>query len=374
MEAVGALAGGIAHDFNNLLQIVMGYSEFMIQQKEEGEKDYADLQKIIEAGHRGTELVKSLMMFSRKAEIKPKLINFNDQVEQLTKMLARIIPKMISIDLDLAPDLTMINADPTQMDQVVMNLAVNARDAMGDQGKLTIKTENLILDDEYCKTHVGVVPGSYVAITISDTGCGMDKETLTCIFDPFFTTKVKGKGTGLGLSTVYGIVKQHNGFISCESDPGHGATFKIYLPAILPKQESCEDVAGETSPRGGTETILVVDDEESLRVMVGRILSTAGYTVLTARDGEEALDLYKRGPAKISLVILDLMMPKMSGQKCLEELLRIDPKAKILISTGVSPGDEQTKLVIDSRFSGFIHKPYDNTKLLSVVRTLLDTD
>ncbi len=374
MEAVGALAGGIAHDFNNILQIVMGYSEFMIQQKVEGEKDYADLQKIIEAGHRGVELVKSLMMFSRKAEIEPKLINFNDQVEQLTKMLARIIPKMISIDLDLAPDLAMIKADPTQMDQVVMNLAVNARDAMGDQGKLTIKTENLILDDEYCRTHAGVVPGSYVAITISDTGCGMDKETLARIFDPFFTTKEKGKGTGLGLSTVYGIVRQHNGFILCESDPGHGATFKIYLPAILPKQESCEDTAGETSPEGGVETILVVDDEESLRVMVGRILGRAGYTVLTAGDGEEALDLYKRGPAKISLVILDLVMPKMSGQECLEELLRIDPKAKILISTGVSPGDEQTKLVIDPRSSGFIHKPYDNTQLLSVVRTLLDKD
>jgi DNA-binding NtrC family response regulator len=160
----------------------------------------------------------------------------------------------------------------------------------------------------------------------------------------------------------------------CESDPGHGATFKIYLPAILPKQESSEDAAGQTSPEGGVETILVVDDEESLRLMVGRILSRAGYTVLTARDGEEALDLFIRGPRKISLVILDLVMPKMGGQQCLEELLRIDPKAKILISTGVSPGDEQTKLVIDSRFSGFIHKPYDNTKLLSVVRTLLDKD
>ena len=374
MEAVGVLAGGIAHDFNNLLQIVLGYSEFMIQQKEEGEKDYADIQKIIEAGHRGAELVQSLMIFSRKTESQPTPINLNNQVDQLTKMLSRIIPKMISVELGLAPDLAMINADPTQMDQVVMNLAVNARDAMGDQGNLTIKTENVILDGEYCKTHIGVVPGSYVALRISDTGCGMDKDTLTRIFEPFFTTKEKGKGTGLGLSTVYGIVKQHNGFIDCESDPGHGATFKIYFPAILPKQESSEDSAGETSPEGGTETILIVDDEESLRVMVGRILSRAGYTILTAGDGEEALDLFKREPEKISLVILDLMMPKMGGQKCLEEILRIDPKAKILITTGVSLGDEQTKMAIDSGAKGPLHKPYDNTKLLSVVRTLLDTD
>jgi PAS domain S-box-containing protein len=374
MEAIGTLAGGVAHDFNNILQIVLGYSEVLLQGKKAPEFDYEDVEKIYQAGKRGAELVKGLMMFSRKAEIQPKPINLNEQVEQLTRMLARTIPKMIEIERILAPDLAIINADATQMDQVVMNLAVNAKDAMHDEGKLTIETASVVLDDEYCRAHAGVSPGPYVLLMVSDTGHGMNKEILARIFEPFFTTKAEGKGTGLGLSTVYGIVKQHNGSIDCESEPGHGTTFKIYVPAISRREAVSESTTKETGPKGGTETILVVDDEESVRGMIGQILSRAGYKLMTACDGKEALDLYKQEGAKISLVILDLMMPKMGGQKCLEELLKINPQAKVLIATGVSSNNQQTSLTIDSGAKVVIHKPYDINLLLTTVRDILDRD
>jgi PAS domain S-box-containing protein len=374
MEAIGTLAGGVAHDFNNILQIVLGYSEVLLQGKKAPEFDYEDVEKIYQAGKRGAELVKGLMMFSRKAEIQPKPINLNEQVEQLTRMLARTIPKMIEIERILAPDLAIINADATQMDQVVMNLAVNAKDAMHDEGKLTIETASVVLDDEYCRAHAGVSPGPYVLLMVSDTGHGMNKEILARIFEPFFTTKAEGKGTGLGLSTVYGIVKQHNGSIDCESEPGHGTTFKIYVPAISRREAVSESTTKETGPKGGTETILVVNDEESVRGMIGQILSRAGYKLMTACDGKEALDLYKQEGAKISLVILDLMMPKMGGQKCLEELLKINPQAKVLIATGVSSNNQQTSLTIDSGAKVVIHKPYDINLLLTTVRDILDRD
>ena len=374
MEAIGTLAGGMAHDFNNILQVVLGYSEVILQGKKAPEFDHDNIKKIYQAGKSGAELVKGLMIFSRKAEIQPKPINLNEQVEQLTGMLARIIPKMIEIERILAPDLAGINADTTQMDQVLMNLAVNAKDAMHDEGKLTIETANVVLDDEYCRAHIGVSPGPYVLLMVSDTGHGIEKETLTRIFEPFFTTKAESKGTGLGLSTVYGIVKQHNGSIDCESEPGHGTTFKIYLPAISKNEAVSESTTKATRPKGRTETILVVDDEESVRGMIEQILSRAGYKLMTACDGKEALDLYKQEGARISLVILDLMMPKMGGQKCLEELLKIDPQAKVLIATGVSSNNQQTSLTIDSGAKAVIHKPYDIDLLLTTVRDILDRD
>ena len=281
---------------------------------------------------------------------------------------------MIEIERILAPDLARINADTSQMDQVLMNLAVNAKDAMHDEGKLTIKTANVVLDDEYCRAHVGVSPGPYVLLMVSDTGHGMEKETLARIFEPFFTTKTEGKGTGLGLSTVYGIVKQHNGSIDCESESGHGTIFKIYIPEILKREAILESTTKGTRPKGGTETILIVDDEKSTRDVIKRMLSRVGYKLMTACDGKEALDLYKQEGAKISLVILDLMMPKMGGQKCLEELLKIDPQAKVLIATGVSSNNQQTSLTINSGAKAVIHKPYDIDLLLTTVRNILDRD
>jgi PAS domain S-box-containing protein len=374
MEAIGTLAGGIAHDFNNLLQIVLGYSQIILDSKKEGDIDNQAIKQIYQAGERGAELVKSLMTFSRKADIQPKPVNLNEQVEQLNNMLARTFPPMIEIERILHPDLAAINADPTQVDQVLVNLAVNAKDAMHDEGKLSIKTANVILDDMYCSAHTGIKPGPYVLLTVSDTGQGMDKECLGHIFEPFFTTKEEGKGTGLGLATVYGIVKHHNGSIDCESQPGHGTTFNIYLPSIPTREQVSEKITEETSAKGGTETLLFVEDEKALRVMIGRILTRAGYTVMTACDGKEALDFYKREGTKISLVILDLMMPKMGGQKCLEEILMIDPKAKVLIATGVSLDDERTALATKFGAKGSIHKPYDTTRLLRAVRDVLDKD
>ncbi len=372
MEAIGNLAGGICHDFNNLLQIVLGYADVVLSDEELTDRSRANIQEIASAGERGADLIKRLLTFSRKVEVSFQPINMNDQVGVLINMLARTIPKMISIDTALASDLATINADPTQMDQVLMNLAVNARDAMHGEGKLSIKTANVILDDEYCKAHMGVVPGPYVMISVSDTGQGMDNECLGHIFEPFYTTKAKGKGTGLGLATVYGIVKRHNGFIDCESKPGHGATFKIYFPAVKAEEPIPVDATEEASPRGGTETILVVDDDVTVRSLMEHMLSRSGYNVLTAGNGGEALDLYSDCSGKISLVILDIIMPEMGGQECLRRIFQINPKAKILIATGVPPDDERVKLAIDNGVTEVMHKPVKYKNLLRTVRDSLD--
>ncbi len=234
MEAVGTLAGGIAHDFNNLLQVILGFSELLLTLKKEDDAEYADLQKIFHAAKNGAELVQRLLTFSRKVEPRPISLNLNRQIVQVEKLLRRTIPKMIDIEMDLADDLAEVNADPTQMEQVLMNLAVNARDAMPDRGRIKIATGNTTLDEEYCKVHVGADPGEYVVLTVSDTGHGMDKEIMEHVFEPFYTTKELGRGTGLGLSMVYGIVRQHGGHITCESEAQAGTTFNIYLPALRP--------------------------------------------------------------------------------------------------------------------------------------------
>ena len=238
------MAGGMAHDFNNLLQVVLGYSELMLLRKKEEDTDYVDINKIYQAGKRGTDLVKSLLIFSRKVEPKYNPINLNQEILQVQSLLSRTIPKIIKIDLHLGVDLGPIKADQSQIGQILMNLGVNARDAMPDGGTLTIETANRQLDEEYCSTHPEAKPGSYVLLTVSDTGQGMDKKTLSHIFEPFFTTKEMGKGTGLGLAIVYGIVKNHDGRIICYSEPGQGATFNIYFPVIQTPQES------ETPNRG----------------------------------------------------------------------------------------------------------------------------
>ena len=370
MEAIGTLAGGIYHDFNNLLQVIVGYSEILLQRKQLNESDYADLEQIYEAGKRGAELIQGLMTFSRKDDIQTKPINLEVQIRQFKNILSRTIHKMIRIELMFDPALALIKADPGQMEQVLMNLAVNARDAMSDKGKITIGAKNTILDETYCNTHVGVKPGPYVLLTFSDTGTGMDKETLSHIFEPFFTTKAEGKGTGLGLATVYGIVKRHNGSIDCESEPGHGTTFKIYLPAIPPDEKVSIDKT-PVSPKSGMETILFVDDEEPVRIVSSRMLKSAGYGVLTACNGKQAVDLFKREGGNISLVILDLLMPVMDGQECLEEILRIDPKAKVIIATGVTTNNKQISLAIDTGARVAVHKPYDMTEMLKMIRDIL---
>ena len=261
MEAVGTLAGGIAHDFNNLLTIVIGFSELLLAEKDEEHPDHADLGKIFHAAKNGADLIQRLLMFSRKSEPKPVLMNLNKQIVEVETLLRRIIPKMINIRLDLSSDLPDISADTCQIEQVIMNLTVNARDAMPDNGALTIRTMAVMLNEDYCRLHVEVNPGEYVLLEISDTGHGMDNETLEHLFEPFFTTKEMGRGTGLGLAMVYGIVQQHKGHITVQSEVGKGTTFRVYLPAIPPNVESGVADSG-VMPALGTETLLLVDDEE----------------------------------------------------------------------------------------------------------------
>jgi two-component system cell cycle sensor histidine kinase/response regulator CckA len=370
MEAVGTLAGGIAHDFNNLLQVVLGYSEFMLQCKKEGEPDYDSLQKIYQAGKRGADLVGSLLTFSRKVETKLVPVNLNQEITQVQHLLSRTIPKTININLNFKGNLESIKADLSQIGQVLMNLGVNARDAMPDGGTLTFETTNVQLDEEYCNSHHEAKPGGYVLLTVSDTGQGMDKETLSHIFEPFFTTKETGKGTGLGLATVYGIVKQHGGHITCHSLPGLGTTFNIYFPAIE-KERVSKTLTVEMPIPGGTETILLVDDEESIRDFATALLNNFGYKVITASNGKEALEIYQREGHSISLTILDLIMPVMDGRQFLTGVLRINPDAKIVIASGASEGGPASEARVAGA-KGFVQKPYDMRQLLSMVREVLD--
>ena len=370
MEAVGTLAGGIAHDFNNLLQIISGYSEMLLVDKEDQSQTYTDLRAIHEAAGRGAELVKQLLTFSRKVEINKEPLNLNDQVIRAERLLYRTIPKMIDIELRLERDLWNIVADPGQMEQLLVNLAVNAKDAMPDGGKLFLETENVVLDDEYGRTHLDVNTGKYVLLTVSDTGAGMEREVVDRIFEPFFSTKRIGDGTGLGLAMVYGIVQGHNGTIRCYSEPGHGTTFRIYLPAT--ESEEPEDVCVSLEkPAGGTETILLVDDEGLIRELGERILSGAGYTILKASDGEEALEIYRSRQTEISLVLLDLIMPNMGGKECLEGLLKINPHVKVLIASGFSENG-RTRVEGDAGAKGYVNKPFNINDLLRTVRQVLD--
>ena len=334
MEAIGTLAGGLAHDFNNLLQVVLGYAELILLGKEKQDKDYQKARLIYGAATRGRDLVNRILTFSRRVETKPRTINLNDELKQVEHLLGRTIPKMIDIELRLANNLRLINADPTQIEQIILNLALNAAHAMPEGGKLVFETKNVGLDEEYCRTHLETRPGEYVLLTVSDTGHGMEKEILDRVFEPFFTTKQRGQGTGLGLSMVFGIIKSHGGCISCHSQPGAGTVFKIYFPATDVKI-ALDTASTLEMPSFGTETILLVDDEETIRDLGKEILTTLGYKVLTASNGREALAVYANVQDDVSLVVLDLIMPQMGGKQCLEELLRINPKVKYSFQPGI---------------------------------------
>ncbi len=371
MEAVGTLAGGIAHDFNNLLQVTLGYSEMLLMDREESDPEYADLQKIFRASRSGSDLVRRLLTFSRKVEPKMRPMNLNQQVRHAEKILMRTIPKMIDIELNLTEPLPAVNADPTQIEQVIMNLAVNARDAMPDGGKLLVATRTETVDDHPYGTGGGSGQGRSVILEVSDTGHGMDDETLQHVFEPFYTTKELGRGTGLGLAMVYGIVELHGGRITCESAPGKGTSFRIFLPAFesADKFDFEEDVSMSAS---GTETILLVDDEELVRELGRRILSRNGYTVLTATNGKEALASYDIGKDAISLVLLDLVMPEMGGSQCLSELMKINPHLKVIVASGYM-ADPSVHTALEAGARGFVGKPFRATELLQKVRQTLDS-
>jgi two-component system cell cycle sensor histidine kinase/response regulator CckA len=372
MEAIGTLSGGIAHDFNNILSAIMGYTELAHVLARQGQPNEHELEEVLQAAERARKLVRQILTFSRKAEADLKPLSLNDSIRRSLRMLEHTLPKMIAIETNLAPDLKRVNADLNQMEQVIMNLATNAADAMPEGGRLLIETENITLSDDYSHEHLEVSPGDYVQLMVSDTGCGIAPQALEHIFDPFFTTKETGRGTGLGLSTVYGIVKAHHGYIYCYSEPGAGTTFKIYLPAqeaALPTPD--QDRGPSDRLFKGSETILLVDDEQALRDLGSRFLSEAGYRTLLAANGEEALEVYRARKDEIDLVIMDLSMPGMGGHKCLQEILAINPQAKVVIASGYS-ANGQAKVALESGAASYVAKPFRLIDLLVTVRDVLD--
>jgi PAS domain S-box-containing protein len=374
MESIGTLAGGIAHDFNNLLQVIIGYSDMLLFNKKPSDSDpeYSGLRAIHRAGKDGAELAKRILAFSRRLEPKVRPVNLNNEITRVQQMLNRTVSKMIRIEIFLAGNLMTVNADPGQIEQILLNLAVNAQHAMPDGGRLTIETANVNLDEDYSRTHLDVEPGRYVLLSFSDNGHGMYKEVLEHIFEPFYTTKEAEEGTGLGLAMVFGIVKSHKGHIICYSEPGAGTTFKIYLLAI--DQEIEQDVSViQQMPAFGTETILLVDDEKPVRGVGEQMLRMAGYTVLTATNGREALEIYRSDKDKIDLVLLDLIMPEMGGKQCLEELFKINKRVKVVIASGYS-ANGPTKDALASGAKAFVDKPFDMRQVLKAVREVLDTE
>lgn len=366
MEAIGTLTGGIAHEFNNLLTVVSGYAELMLADKTAHDPEHAELQRIVGSARRGADLVNSLLAFSRKSDMHLGPVNLNYEVRQIKKLLDRTLPKMIEIELDLSNGLPTVQADSAQIKQVLMNLALNSRDAMPEGGKFTIRTSNL--DHRPPFVPPGAQSGDYVQLIVSDTGIGMDADTLDRIFDPFYTTQGLACKRGLGLAVVHGIIEQHGGYIKCRSLSGQGTTFTIYLPVV--KAQKPDIVSPKTEPSGGTETILFVDDEEYIRDLGSRFLTRAGYRVITEEDCRKAVELYEKEQHSISLVILDLMMPKVGGRSCLEALLKIQPKVRVLIASGYSDSDKKDEL-IRAGAKGFLAKPFDMAHLLTAVRDAL---
>jgi CheY-like chemotaxis protein len=330
------------------------------------------LRGILRACQRSSELVNRLLTFSRRSHPRTRTMDLNQEVAQVARLLERTIPRMISIETNLAPDLKPIQADPTQIEQVLMNLGNNAKDAMPGGGRLLFETGNIYLDELYSARQVGVEPGHYVLLKVSDNGLGMSREVLSRIFEPFFTTKGVGEGTGLGLSTVYGIVKAHHGHITCYSQPGQGTIFKLYLPAD--EQAAPSDAPSTPGPRhlpGGRETVLLVDDEPALLEVALEMLQQFGYQVLTASSGEEALAILGRADPCVDLVIMDLGMPGMGGRACLAEVLKLAPALPVIISTGYSTNGQEREL-LEAGAAAFLAKPYQMVELLVKVRQALD--
>ncbi len=371
MEAVGRLAGGIAHDFNNLLTVINGYSELLVAQLREESPLKKAVEEIKQAGERAAALTRQLLAFSRQQVLEPKVLDLNEVVSHMERMLSRLLGEDVQLQTVLGSDLWNVKADPGQVEQLVMNLAVNARDAMPEGGNLTLETSNVFLDESYANIHSPMPPGPYVMLSVSDTGVGMDKETLSRVFEPFFTTKGQGKGTGLGLSTVYGVVKQSGGFIWVYSEPGKGATFKVYLP----RAEGLKDVQGKAaSPHEdlrGDKTILVVEDDESIRKLAVEILRQHGYTVLSAGDGEEALRTAGGHKGEIDLLLTDVVMPKIGGRELCKQLQQLRPATKVLYSSGYTDNAIVHHGVLDPG-TAFLQKPYSPISLARKVKDVLD--
>ncbi len=371
MEGIGRLAGGIAHDFNNLLTAIIGYGQLLRDQSSPDDPNRQDLDEIIKAGHRAALLTRQLLAFSRKQALQPRVININAQVSEMGRMLERILGEDINLIIIPERDLKYVRVDPSQLEQVIMNLAVNARDAMPKGGKLTIETQNRMGDATYVEGHEGMKPGDYVLLAISDTGLGMTPEVQAKIFEPFFTTKEIGHGTGLGLSTVYGIVKQSAGYISVHSELGHGTTFHIYLPQVAEGVEQEEAVPPRPVGLEGSETILVVEDEETVRIFLKRVLENYGYTVLEARHGQDALSMLDAATKPIPLIVTDMIMPGMSGVDLVKRVKATSPDIKALYISGYTEVALGHQDELASHFH-FLHKPFVPEAFVQKIRQILD--
>jgi len=371
MEAIGRLAGGIAHDFNNLLTAILGYSEVALGGLDEDHPQRSSIQEVLNAGQRASALTRQLLAFSRKQVLSPKVLNLNQSVTDIEKMLRRIIGEDIQFIITLDPQLGNVKADPGQVEQVIMNVALNARDAMPEGGQLTIETRNADLDEAFVKQYSGGRPGPHVLLMISDTGRGMDAETQSHIFEPFFTTKEQGKGTGLGLSTVYGIVRQSEGIIAVRSEPGHGAAFEIYLPRVAEPRETRRRTAAEVPASKGSETILVVEDADAVRELILGMLRGKGYNVLVASDGDEALETAEKFEGAIHLLVTDVVMPRVSGPELAQRLLKARPDMGVLFMSGYTDKGIIFGGLVEPD-TAFLQKPFTTGELARKVRGVLD--
>jgi signal transduction histidine kinase/CheY-like chemotaxis protein len=371
MEAIGILAGGVAHDFNNLLTVINGYSDFLLDDLAQDDPKRSDLEQIRRAGGNAASLTAQLLAFSRKQILQPKIINLNDVIAEMGIILRRLIGEDIDLATVPQPDLGLVQADPGQMQQIIMNLAVNARDAMAQGGKLTIETANVHLDDNYVRRHVEVPAGPYVMLAISDSGVGMDAETQARIFEPFFTTKGPGRGTGLGLSTVYGIVKQSDGFVWVYSEPGMGATFKIYLPLMEGEADKLRSSGSEDRMLKGTETVLVAEDDPLVLTLVARILRERDYDVIEASNTHEALLAIQDPARQVQLAIIDIVIPEIGGKALASRIEATRPDTKVLFVSGYTNKAIVHQGVLDSEVA-FLQKPFSADGLARKVREVLD--
>ena len=357
MESIGRLAGGVAHDFNNMLAVILGNVEMAMEQIEPTHALHAELQEVRKAAERSADLTRQLLAFARKQTVVPKVLDLNETVEGMLKMLRRLIGEHIELSWRPGGDSGQVKMDPSQIDQILVNLCVNARDAIGPTGAITIETGGVVLDDSACDGQVGAMPGDYVRLNVSDDGCGMDRDTQAHLFEPFFTTKGVGQGTGLGLATVYGIVKQNNGFVSVYSEPGEGTTFKIYLPRHAARAEAAVAEGSAAPPKPGHATILLVEDEPAILNMVRSLLQRWGYAVIAASMPGEAIRLAERYPGEIDLLISDVVMPEMNGRDLAKSLLALYPGLKRLFMSGHTADILAHHGVLDGGVH-FIQKPF----------------